>query len=546
MNTNRSRLRAGLVLAIVALVAGACTTPSVNNTVDVGITTATSSTTTTTTPPTTTTTSGPNPLTDRPIDPELLSLMPLDGFTTSLPGYAVEVFRNEDNEVAVQRLPSGSDEREDIRRYGRINGYRTVLRPARFTSDNALAVDSWVVVFETDAGAAGYLKDFAADVVKGEDAGHGADLRVLEANDFLVEEVGEEAIGLVLSEQTVYGYAGFEETLIGFRLGRLLGFVSVLRGTEGDYRIPTLFAAQELEQRIRAVLDGSIVRVAEPEPALLAAYRFTYSQSLAESYLKVVYPDLPPDVDDGTDDGTAPPGGDDEPPPDDGDEPPPTDDGSTTSSTTTTTTTLLVPTTDITTIDSGGVILDPGGLDCTVRIGSDFGRERNHIILFGTQAWRSVLTGAEEMFDVVDPEEEPTASDLIYCPGWNPSMSVSGIDLVVTPGFGEMVEWPDGSTAEKFDLGVEALSALGIVPEGGGGITVDEFVVYLGGDAPWVVGIDLSFRGSTAEMERALGPGFRTGADIVITVDFRITDINSPEITVVPPDPATVAPDPDR
>ena len=64
-------------------------------------------------------------------------------------------------------------------------------------------------------------------------------------DDFVVDELGDSAIGLTMTEETVYGVTGLEETLVGFQIGRLLGFVSVLRSEAGDFRIPTLFAAQE-------------------------------------------------------------------------------------------------------------------------------------------------------------------------------------------------------------------------------------------------------------------------------------------------------------
>ena len=64
----------------------------------------------------------------------------------------------------------------------------------------------------------------------------------------------------------------------------------------------------------------------------------------------------------------------------------------------------------------------------------------------------------------------------------------------MTPGLARLVEWEDGTSVERFELGLDALVTLGIAPEGGGGIDLDEFVVYLGGDEPWVVGIDLAFR----------------------------------------------------
>ena len=483
------------------------------------------------------TTLGPNPLTDRLISRDMLELMPLRRISGSLSGFSVSELRREDNAAAVARLPFSFGEAEDVVRYDRQDGYRAVLRPSRLATGSILAIDSWVVLFRSDEGAAGYLQDFAGDIAKGEDAGHGAELRVVAAEDFVVDELGDSAIGLTMAEETVYGVTGLEETLIGFQIGRLLGFVSVLRSEEGDFRIPTLFAAQDMAERVLGVLDGSIQPVVEPEPATLAAYQFSYRQTLMESYLRVVYPE--PVLED-------PPPGEGEPPGDGSGEPPGEnqsgDEGSTTttSSTTTTTTTLLVPTTDITTIDSNGIVVDQIGRDCTVQIGSDFGVERNHVIVLGDAAWRSTLAGGEEIFDEVDPDDEITAADLIYCPGWDPSMAVSGIDLVVTPGLGEMVEWEDGTSVERFELGRDALVTLGIAPEGGGGIDLDEFVVYLGGEEPWVVGIDLSFRGTTAEMEAALGPGFRSGADIVIEVEFRITNINDPELVVAEPAPESI------
>ncbi len=487
-----------------------------------------------------------NPLTVRPIPIDTLALMPLQTLKTPFNGFSVTERFEETNERSIDRLPDGSDEAVDVDAFGRQTGYRAVLEPTWSNGADTVSVDTWVATFTSPQGASDYLRDYAGDVLKDRDAGHAADLRINEARLFDVEEVGEEAVGLILNESVPTDDNDYQETIIGFRIGRILAFVSVLRNSPADNRIVVLGVAADLADRIISALDGSLKAPVVDTPAELVSYRFEYEQTLTQKFTEVVerIPDdeddegdepepppegeePPPEGEEPPPEGEEPPPGEGEPPPEEG-EPPPEEDAEPT--TTTEPPRTYVSRTLTTKVTATGVVKGDA-MECTVSYNTAGSRTGNKYVVIDEDAW--VLKGST--YAAVERYVEPHAADLLYCPGWSPSRSESGVRPSTRPGRGVVEEAADGQSIERFDLSASDLVSIGLGGVDAGGIRVDRFHVWTGGNGPWVVRVDLQMRGSASAMERALGAGFRAGGSVTIGLGFRATDFNDPTIRIAQP-----------
>jgi hypothetical protein len=518
-----TQMRALLGIVAVVLVASACSDAAESAPAP------TSSATTTTSPPTsatlppptvTTTPVLPNPLTAGTIDSATLALMPMRTLDPPLAGFVASLHTEETNEQAIDRLPAGFDEADDVDRFGREGGFRSILRPTRFNGTGTLAVDTWVSTFRSAKGASDYLTDYARDIAKGEDAGRAPDLRIDEARTFAVEEVGEEAIGLMLTARDPDTEQTYYETLIVFRIGRLLAFTSLFREQDSDVRLMLLEVAIDFEDRIRSVLDGTFEVVEVPPPAELEAYTFEYRQTLVQRFRAAVEQPNPPGGGGGDDD---PGGGDGDP--GDGDGDPSGDDP-------TVTTTGVPPRFEdfntTTTVAAAGTVVGER-MECTVSYSNAEGSGRRTYLIERDLAW---VSEGGRAFEKIDPYSEPYGSDLVFCPGWSPSRSDSGVRPVTRPGDGEPEILDDGTLAERFRLSREDLVTVGLGGDSAGGISLDRFEVVTAGEGPWVIEVQLRMRGTTAAFERAVGPGFYPGANITIDLEFEADRLNDPELFI--------------
>jgi hypothetical protein len=474
----------------------------------------------------------PNPLTQQLIDTDMLALMPMQRLDAPLAGFVASVIVEESNAQAVDRLPPTYDEDEDQVTFGRESGYRSILRPTRFNGTGTLAADTWVATFTTPVGASEYLTDYAKDLGKNGDAGRAPDLVTREVRTFPVEEVGDEAAGFIIVAEDPETGSTYQETMVVFRIGRLLAFASIFRSDDVDVRVHALNVAGDFEARIVSVLDGSFEVVEVAPDAVLTAYRFSYRQSLNQRY-RYVKPQ--PGVDPGGDaggggggdgDGDGDPGGGDGDPGGgdgggdaDGDGQPDE-----------TVPVVWATETDMTTVSTEGVVVG-SDIECSVRVTSAAPSVSRKYVLSGTRAW---VSDAGRAFKEIDQYEEPWAADLVYCPGWSPDRTTSGVRPVTRPGSGELEPFGD-DVAERFILGREDLVAIGLGGDTGAGITVQQFEILSAGEGPWVVDLDLRISGSTAAIEKAVGPGFYPGANLMIDIDFSATDLNSPELFVTLP-----------
>ncbi|MBT8212149.1 MAG: hypothetical protein KJN71_03280, partial [Acidimicrobiia bacterium] len=456
------------------------------------------------------------------ITPDQVALMPMPELTGALNTYEVAIDRPEPNARLAQLTVIGpTDERDDIERWGRLDGHRTVLI-APVTSAIP-AVETWVSVFADDDGAAAYLADFPADVEKRLDTGRKGAIQIIDSASFAVDAIGDGAIGIIAFEESETAGDGWE-TVIGFRIGRVLGFVSLYGTDDRDLRVVGQLIAEELADRIVGVLTSEILPPDQIPPPALTAYSFAFEQTVMETFLVTVFPDFDPG--------------------DLGDDPPPTTTSTTTTTGGSTTTTVVADTTTTTTrierrtstgrVSAEGTIVDDD-LACTLTLGV-FGIEetKSYVQSVGDTWLRDATT--DGAYRSVAADEAPAATDLIYCPGWSPAPVATGLDSFVVPGTGA-IEDLDGVEAERFDLGRDALVAIGYTPSIDVGPDLDRFTVWMNPDPdePWIVGLELMLTGSTREFERALGPGFTPDADIVMEFSLRVTNLEDPRLVVVPP-----------
>jgi hypothetical protein len=453
-------------------------------------------------------------LTDEAITIAEMSLMPLRELSSPFEGFVASFEGEKSNEAAIDESAHSADEAADIEQFGRSTGYRVSLEPTRLTDSGAHFVDNWVELFSTAQGASHYLTDYMGDLSKGLDAAHDSNLNATDSRSFEIEDLGDEAVGITLIETSASGDPHVE-TVVGMRIGRLLAFVSIGRSSDIDVRVVALAVARDLEARVEGVLDGSMTpAVATEPPAVLETYAFEYRQQLEQSF-RIVESEVEYDGIGGGDGG-----GEEEP----GEEPDPS----------TTTSIITWTKEDASTTVSANGIVTAEATRCELTIRNNGRRiSRATYIIAADLVWRS--TNGRK-FKEVDPLEDRYSADLLFCPGWYPSRSESGVRSITRPGRGVLEEAKDGSVTERYDLGISELVAAGLAGESGRGLRVNRFTLWTGGEGPWVVAVDLRVSGPTSAMERAFGPAFYPGGSVNIELEFAATRVNDPTLVVEIPD----------
>jgi hypothetical protein len=459
-------------------------------------------------------------LTDGAITVEALALMPLRELGAPFEGFVAVSEGEESNEAATDELANPADEAADIEQFGRSTGYRVSLEPTRLSDSGARFVDNWVELFTTARGASQYLADYMGDLSKGIDAAHDPDLNATSSRSFAVDDLGDEASGITLIETAADGEP-YVETVVGMRIGRLLAFVSIGRASDIDVRVIALDLGRRFEERITGVLDGSLVPVvATDPPAVLETYAFEYQQRLEQAF-RIVESAV---QDDGIGGGDGEGGTEPEPGTEPGTEPPEP------APTTTITWTKEEVATTVTA--KGIVTTDATRCELTIRNNGRRISRGTYIITFD-KVWRS--TNGRN-FKEVDALEERYSADLLFCPGWYPSRSESGVRSITRPGRGTIEEAKDGTVTERYDLGLKDLVSAGLAGESGSGLRVNRFTLWTGGEGPWVVGVDLQVSGPTSAMERAFGPAFYPGGSVKIALEFSAHQLNDPDLVVEIPE----------
>jgi len=205
-------------------------------------------------------------LSARPLDLDDLEAMLPPGETGPASGIREIVNRGNDDLVAAALLDPDDEER-DLTRFGRIAGIG-----ARYPQSSGEA-HVWIDLLTGADSAHGYLLDVAGDAAKGYGGSHDPGAGATASDEFPVDGIGDEALGMVL---TLAG--GDTETAILFRLGRLVAFVSVVRADDADQRVAMQYLGEEVEGRVlAALLQREVVVTTAPRPP---QYRFEYDQEI--------------------------------------------------------------------------------------------------------------------------------------------------------------------------------------------------------------------------------------------------------------------------
>jgi hypothetical protein len=220
-------------------------------------------------------------ITDREISDEELALMvlPQEGFGVEYAGLELDEGASGflSNEKAIENDYDGEDERGDIERFGRVNGYAEVYSSPLGAEDDpsasieeGLMVGIGVELLRDTEGASGRLQDEIADYERefreeaGAEEGQQGDLQL-----FSLYDVGDEATGLQM-EFPVPVDTGlsllYNATHVSFRRGRLVGAVVVGEFYDRDRRDEVVTLARKLDERIQAVLRGDITAAPAATP----------------------------------------------------------------------------------------------------------------------------------------------------------------------------------------------------------------------------------------------------------------------------------------
>jgi hypothetical protein len=470
-------MRRFLLILPFLLVASGCTGGGSGDTIPATTTTTAvpPATSAPTLPDTTTTTSsgsGTEPLTQQDLSAERIGLMPLDALPAGWGGWRLRSVAAETNGDLVRiRIQDPRDAASDLVDFSRQDGARSVFAPATATPP---AIDTWVEVFDTDAGAAGYLTDFVRDVVKGLETAAVSERRVAGSSSFEVNGLGAGAIGLVLEEaEPGTDVVTVIETVVGFRIGRILGFVSVQRDTQQDDTAAASRLATVLDERIRDVLAGRIT-VPEPPPPPdpdLKTYAWTYSETLLQTIIEIE-----------------------------------SEAG----------------------VEITGVVETPDLIDCTVDTLLPAPAKR--YVIAGEDVWRIGAGGSAT--PIADPSSDLFAADLAYCPPWPVFTASLTIDFTggITEEFG-------GRDAIRHELSLDDLVQVGALPEGLGPVTVETATMWVDAADPWLLGFDMAVTGTGDDFVVLLGPDSSADPEGLVraSLSYRTERINDETLMVTPP-----------
>ncbi|MDH3469807.1 MAG: hypothetical protein OEM94_00665 [Acidimicrobiia bacterium] len=412
-------------------------------------------------------------------DDEVIYMVPdAEALGEEYEGFEVAELSFETNEEVVRHsVLDSQDEEEDIIEFGRSAGARSSLMPrqVRIGPSDVTGIQLWVAIFTADQGASDYLEDFVQDASKGVGGGHPSDLAIATVDGFVVNEVGQEATGLILAE----GHPGLEpqlyETLVAFRVGRILGFASVLAPDDSDRRVRAVTLAETLEARVVGVASGEITPPPPPTELLEAgAYSFTYYQVI--------------------------------------------DKGSSRAS-----------------IRTSGIEVGPDKLQCLLEVEIDDLKTQREYVADGDVVWLDDADAEEPGFQRVPLEGFGVQGDLIYCPGWPVSITDSGLDAVIALFEPEQIEL-DETPALRYELGTEAAQAIGLINEGSR-VRVDSFDLVVDAEQPWMRQLSIRMSGSSSAFAATFGDGFTRlgGRNVTVTIDATADRFNDPDLIVVTP-----------
>lgn len=171
-----------------------------------------------------------------------------------------------DNEDAAANTLDPDDSGADLGRGGRIGGYDLLyVDPSAYAAGEGLvSVGTSIDLFTDGTSASALLRKERGDYERliGTEAPAGTLAR---AETWTLEGLGEEAFEL----RVAYDSSGVRAygTAVGFRLGRILGWVVVGTADGADVHARVEALARALERRIESVLLGDVTGEPEPLPA---------------------------------------------------------------------------------------------------------------------------------------------------------------------------------------------------------------------------------------------------------------------------------------
>jgi hypothetical protein len=446
-------------------------------------------------------------LTDREITDGELSLMalPLSDLGSQYADFELDDTSGiQTNEQAIESAFDQEDEAADVERFGRVEGYEEdyLSSDALMEGTGPFYISTGVILHETADGASGNLKDGVGDAQRA--AGATQENTTLESTEtFSVEDVGQEAVGLLQTVSAQGDDGGsYYRTVVGFRQGRLIGTVSILRLDDEDVRDEATALARKLDERILAVLRGE---VEEPTPTSEAAPAPT-SEATPEA----------------TSEATPGPSA------------------------------VLSPSdvldsfrfsTEISVEADGGLVLSsegefeaPDRMGCTVSASlSGFNVSEDELVVVGDDAWLDTGEG----FQATTADDSDVLQDLGLCPG-SPTFWQ---DFTFIQDPGALSGEPDtknGVDALRYSLGnaAAALESIGFLPSELEGVTINTFDVWVAEDGGWPLAIDVDITADAQAASDMFGlPLAEAGQQARITMRVDITDVNAADIHVEEPLP---------
>lgn len=201
----------------------------------------------------------------------VLMVLPQEELGAEYAGLVLDEFTSGflSNEEAIENDYDGEDERGDIERFGRVNGYAEVYSPPpadqgdpSALNEQGLMVGTAIELLRDGEGASGRLEDETADYereLRGEAGTEAAE--EVDLQPFSLSGIGDEAVGLQM-RQPVPLDSGlkmfYNATIVSFRRGRLVGAAVVAEFADKDRQDELAALARKLDERIQAVLRGDI------------------------------------------------------------------------------------------------------------------------------------------------------------------------------------------------------------------------------------------------------------------------------------------------
>jgi hypothetical protein len=187
-----------------------------------------------------------------------------------------------------------ADSAGSLKSSGRVLGYDSTYQHPQLGTrkvSRRLTVSTGVELLDDNVYATQYLHARLNDFERLQgtvDRG----IKLRNVSSFEIAGIGE-AGGGIRGTFVVPGLLTGHETAVAFRRGRIVGYVTVMRGDKSDARQEVMRLAVELDQRIQDVLSGEIAvtpeQRAKADPALVAARKKLPEMTMAAE-------DVGPDV----------------------------------------------------------------------------------------------------------------------------------------------------------------------------------------------------------------------------------------------------------